>query len=90
MKSTRTSIENTQRPRSRASNPELILPRVQLAYYHTGVCRIDEARVVIDEVLAINPDLNVERFAELASRWQPVSPEELATRNANLRKAGLE
>ena len=60
-----------------------------LAYHLLATDRMDEAQVVIEEMLRINPELTVERAAELASRWESVSPEERAARDANLQRAGL-
>ena len=74
---------------ARAANPELLLPRIHLAYHHAAAGRIDEARGLVAEMLRINPELTVERAAELASRWESVSPEERAVRDANLGRADL-
>ncbi len=49
--------------RARASNPDLILPRLRLAAYLEGAGRHAEAREVMAEALRVNPALSAEAVA---------------------------
>jgi TolB-like protein/class 3 adenylate cyclase len=74
---------------SRAANPDLLLPRIHLAYHRAEAGRLDEARVLVEELLRIDPQLTVQKAAELASRWDTVSREERVAQGEALREVGL-
>ncbi len=70
--------------RVRAANADMVLARIALAGYYESVSRHDEAIVVAQEILRVNPDLTVE---QALTRMPPgFDGTEFA---ANLRSAGL-
>jgi adenylate cyclase len=76
--------------RVRMANPDNILVRVALAAMYEYEGRHEEARVVAQEALRVNPDLT----AEIAIRLVPgveqtLEPEEAAQFGQNLQKAGF-
>ncbi len=71
--------------RWRAANPDMTTLRAVLIEYYVSVDRIEEARVIAAEILAVNPDLTAEWLAthSLSQR------DEIPARIASLRRAGL-
>ena len=65
---------------ARASNPDLILPRLVLLAHRDSEGRSDEARTLAAEVLAVNPELT----AEEANRMALIVDETDAFRRAGL------
>ncbi len=70
--------------RVRASNSDLILARIPLAIFYESEGRHEEARVLVSEILAVNPNFTAESVTRLALLGS--APDE---GRASLRRAGL-
>ena len=73
--------------RNRALQPDALPARVVLANYYEGVGDHARARTLVDEILAVNPDLTVRQLPEL-SAVAFMGPSYAAEAQVNLRKAG--
>jgi adenylate cyclase len=73
--------------RYRASNPDSVATRLSLVRYYVSVDRVEEARAIAQEILAINPALT----AEILARHGVFRPpeDEAPALVAALRRAGL-
>ncbi len=74
---------------AREKNVDLILPRLELADYYAGSGRLDEARVLVEEILRVNPELTAENARELAGRAMARNAEDASALAENLKAAGL-
>ncbi len=68
---------------ARVANPDLILARTGLAAIYESEGRHEEASVMVQEILRVNPDFTAEHAAQLSTGW--TTPERIKA----LRKAGL-
>ena len=75
--------------RARQANPDLILPRLELADHYVESGRLDEARVLVTEILHVTPEMTAEDAQWTAGRLMARSPENAAALAENLKKAGL-
>ena len=75
--------------RARQANPDLILPRLELADHYVESGRLDEARVLVAEILHVTPEMTAEDAQSTAGRIMARSPEDAAALAENLKKAGL-
>ena len=71
--------------RERAANPDLTSVRVLLIQYYVSADRLEEARAIVPEILAINPDLT----AEWLATHHLYAKDEVSALIASLRRAGL-
>ncbi len=71
--------------RARAAYPDTTTLRTALIGYYVSVDRLEEARVIAAEILAINPDLTAEWLA--THGFGPAN--EVPALTASLRRAGL-
>jgi adenylate cyclase len=74
--------------RAREMNADLIFPRVSLADYYVSVDRLDKARLLLEEIRRVNPDLTAEGAGALARRFGR-TPEQAVALGENLRRVGL-
>ena len=74
---------------AREANPDLILPRLELADHHVSGGRLDEARRLADEIRRVNPEMTAMRARELLRGMTGRGPEESSRLSDNLRAAGL-
>jgi len=73
--------------RNRAANPDLITDRTALIRYYVSVDRLDDAREIGAEILAINPSLTAEVLARHGMTRPP--EDQVPAMVASLRRAGL-
>ena len=71
--------------RERAANPDSTPARARLVLYYVSVDRLEEARTIAPEIIAINPDLTAEWLATNGL----FSQEEVPAGIASLQAAGL-
>ena len=72
--------------RARAETSDVILVRIELAIHYVAEARLDEARVLVREIKAVNPNL----AAENAAAWMPGFDENDTSEFARrLRLAGM-
>jgi hypothetical protein len=74
--------------RSTAVNPDDVPGRIFLASYYEAAGDHAQARVLVEEIRAVNPDLTVEQIA-LMPVVRLRGPEHVSTALENLRRAGL-
>jgi TolB-like protein/class 3 adenylate cyclase/Tfp pilus assembly protein PilF len=75
--------------RARDANPDLIVPRLELIDHAVRSGRLDEARILADEIARASPEMTAERATELAGRFRQQDREQIAALGGSLRKAGL-
>ncbi len=85
----RTEVALELYERVRATNPDLIAARLQLAVIYESQGRHDEAQVVVQESLQVNPELTADLLvdSELYAAWFDAA--EKAELRDSLRRAGL-
>ncbi len=72
--------------RSREANPDLVIPRLNLANHYVETGDLVEARALVGEMLRIQPALTAENILEVGIRTGVLDPEQT---QRNLRSAGL-